>query len=91
MRVSLILLSTLLFTTPVWADPKKAQSCAGSLQPESKLIFEQSAADVSAGGDIKSILASKTRALVIGGKVTRSTARPSAEAAGECLKLLKAS
>lgn len=79
----------LLAASAAWADAKQAQSCAGGLAPESKLIYDSSAAEVSAGGDIKSVLESKTRALVIGGQIARSNARPNAEAAGACLKLLK--
>jgi hypothetical protein len=89
MRLPSLVISTLLIASPVWADAKKAQSCAGALQPDSKIIFDESAPDVKAGGDIKLIVETKTRALVIGGKLARSSARPAAEAAGECLKMLK--
>lgn len=78
-----------LLATSAWADVKQAQSCAGNLTPESKMIYDASAPDVSAGGEIKSIVESKTRSLVMGGKIARANARPSAEAAGACLKMLK--
>jgi hypothetical protein len=71
------------------ADPKKAQACASTLAPESKAIYDVSAADVAAGAEIKATLEAKTRALVMDGKVVRSSARSSAEAAGTCLKILK--
>jgi hypothetical protein len=35
---------------------------------------------------MQELVRSKTRSLVIGGKVSRSNARPMAEAAGTCLK-----
>lgn len=89
MRVVAIVVFTLLNAVSAFADTKQAQSCASALAPESKLIYDASAADVTAGGDIKSIVEAKTRALVIGGQLARSNARPSAEAAGACLKLLK--
>lgn len=89
MRICAALLFSVLAAGHAWADAKQAQSCAASLSPESKTIYEASSADVSAGGDIKSVLESKTRSLVIDGKVARSNARPSAEAAGACLKFLK--
>ena len=89
MRLQTAVLFTILTTGTAWADAKQAQSCAASLSSESKTIYDASSADVSAGGDIKSVLESKTRSLVIDGKVARSNARPSAEAAGACLKFLK--
>lgn len=89
MRSIVVLSFALLAASSAFADTKKAQSCAGSLSPESKTIFEASAADVNAGGDVKSVLESKTRSLVMDGKVARSSARTSAEAAGNCLKMLK--
>lgn len=87
LRAGFAILS-LLAVSPAFADAKQAQSCAGALAPEPKTIYEASAADVKAGGDVKSVLESKTRSLVMGGKVARSSARSSAEAAGACLKML---
>lgn len=86
-RVGFVIAS-FLFVSPALADAKQAQSCAGALAPESKTIYEASVADVKAGSDIKSVLESTTRSLVMGGKVARSSARSSAEAAGACLKML---
>jgi len=89
MRLVAATIVSLLGMSAAIADQKQAQSCVAQLSTESKLIFEQSAPDVTGGADIKSTLESKTRALVMAGKVARSDARPSAEAAGNCLKLLK--
>ena len=89
MRRLAIVSFSILVSTTAWADAQKAQSCAGGLAAESKIIYEASVADVKAGNDIKSVLEAKTRSLVIDGKVTRSSARESAEAAGACLKILK--
>ncbi len=89
MRMCAAILLGLMSMPVAWADEKKAQSCAQSLQGEPKLIYDVSAAAVAAGGDVKDTLESKTRSLVMDGKVTRSSARASAEAAGSCLKLMK--
>ena len=89
MRRFAIVTFTILASSAAWADAKQAQSCAGGLSGEPKTIYEASAADVNAGGDVKSVLESKTRSLVMDGKVARSSARASAEAAGQCLKMLK--
>ena len=74
MRSIVVLSFALLAASSAFAATKTAQSCA---------------ADVNAGGDVKSVLESKTRSLVMDGKVARSSARTSAEAAGNCLKMLK--
>ena len=89
MRLAVVTAVGLVLASAAFADTKQAQSCANALQPESKLIYDQSAAAVAAGGDIKATLETQTRALVMGGKVSRSSARGSAEAAGACLKMLK--
>lgn len=89
MRLSIIILLGVLAVSSARADTKQAQSCASALATESRTIYEASAADVVAGGDIKATLESKTRSLVMDGKVARSSARGSAEAAGACLKMLK--
>ena len=89
MRLVAATIVSLLSMSAAIADQKQTQSCVAQLSPESKLIFEQSAPDVTGGADIKSTLESKTRTLVMAGKLARSDARPSAEAAGNCLKLLK--
>ena len=89
MRLAACVVFSVIGATAAFADTKKAQSCAADLSADSKLIYDQSAQDVAGGADVKSTLESKTRALVMGGKVARSNARPSAEAAGNCLKLLK--
>lgn len=89
MRICSAILLGLLSVTTASADQKQAQSCAGGLQGESKVIYDASSAAVAAGGDVKQTLESKTRSLVMDGKVARSSARTSAEAAGACLKMLK--
>jgi hypothetical protein len=89
MRICAAVLFGLMSLSAASADQKKAQSCAQSLQGEPKVIYEASAAAVAAGGDVKDTLESKTRSLVMDGKVARSSARASAEAAGSCLKLMK--
>jgi len=89
MRICAIILCGLMSMSVALADQKQAQSCAAGLQGESKLIYDASSASVASGGDVKETLESKTRSLVMDGKVARSSARASAEAAGACLKMLK--
>jgi hypothetical protein len=75
-----------LTAVPSYANRASADACAAKLSPEAKQIYAASIGSVAPGADMKEIVRSKTRALVIGGKISRSAARPAAEAAGVCLK-----
>lgn len=66
-----------------------ADACAASLSPEARLIFDAAAPAITGGTEIRAILEEKTRALVAGGRVSRSSARGSATAAGNCLRQLQ--
>lgn len=75
-----------LTAVPSFANRASADACAAKLPPEAKQIYAASIGSVAPGADMKEVVRSKTRALVIGGKISRSAARPAAEAAGACLK-----
>jgi hypothetical protein len=75
-----------LTAVPSYANRASADVCAAKLSPEAKQIYAASIGSVAPGADMKEVVRSKTRALVIGGKISRSAARPAAEAAGVCLK-----
>jgi hypothetical protein len=75
-----------LTAVPSYANRASADACAAKLSPEAKQIYAASIGSVAPGADMKEVVRSKTRALVIGGKISRSAARPAAEAAGVCLK-----
>ena len=75
-----------LFTEPSLASKASADACAAKLSPDAKQIYAASIGSVAPGVDMKEVVRSKTRALVIGGKLSRDAARPAAEAAGACLK-----
>lgn len=72
--------------TPSFASKASADACAAKLSPEAKQIYAASIGSVAPGVDMREIIRGKTRALVIGGKLTRDQARPAAETAGVCLK-----
>jgi hypothetical protein len=79
--------ATLSFSTaPSFADRASADACAAKLSPDAKQIYAASIGSVAPGVDMKEVVRAKTRALVIGGKLSRDAARPAAEAAGVCLK-----
>jgi hypothetical protein len=75
-----------LTSVPSYASRASADACAAKLSPEAKQIYAASIGSVGSGANMKEVVRSKTRALVIGGKLSRGAARPAAEAAGACLK-----
>ncbi|WP_422003387.1 hypothetical protein [Reyranella sp.] len=71
------------------ADKAAADACAGGLSKDGKLIYSQTAPTIKPSTDIKDAMRSVARPLVMNGTLTRDAALTAAEAAGECLKLLK--
>jgi hypothetical protein len=92
MRVSLPLFAAIvtaalpLSTVAARADRAAADRCAAKLSADSKLIYSDTIGAVAPGIDLKEVVRSKTRSLVIGGKLGRAGAQAAAEAAGTCLK-----
>lgn len=75
-----------LFAGPSFASRAAADACAAKLPANSQMIYAATVADVAPGVDLKDVVRSKTRSLVISGKLNRGDAEPAAEAAGACLK-----
>jgi hypothetical protein len=75
-----------LLAAPAAANRAAADACAAKLPADAKLVYAAAIGSVAAGIDLRDMVRSKTRALVIGGKLSRGQARPAAEAAGACLK-----
>lgn len=71
------------------ADQAASSQCRGTLDPEATLIYDKTLPLVTPKAVLKDVVRSQTRALVSDGKVTMASARKSAEAAGECLKLIQ--
>ena len=71
------------------ANRAAADACAASLTAEARLIYDAAAPSVTPNAEIRPVLEEKTRALVSSGRVSRSSARGSATAAGNCLKQLQ--
>jgi predicted nicotinamide N-methyase len=74
---------------PAEADQAAAQACAKGLPPEAMTIYQDSAPYVSAGTDMRSLLKTRVKALILAGSVQRAMAHGSAVAACGCLKDLK--
>ena len=70
-------------------DPAKAEACAKTLPPEAMTIYQDVAPKTGPNTNLRSLLTSHTRLLVIAGRVQRGTARSSAYAAYACLKDLQ--
>jgi hypothetical protein len=74
---------------PAFADAASADACATTLSPPSQMIYQATAPDIHKGVNIKDVVTSHTRQLVMDGKLELSIARPSAMAAATCLKKLR--
>jgi len=75
-----------LSAAPSFADRAAADSCAAKLPADSKLIYAASIGAVAPGADLREVVRTRTRSLVMDGKVNRGQAQSAAQAAGDCLK-----
>jgi hypothetical protein len=83
--ISAIVGALSLSAVPSFADRAAADKCAAGLSADSKLIYAATVGSVKPGVDLKDVVTSKTRSLVMSGKVGRGGARAAAQAAGTCL------
>jgi len=80
----------LAFTAaPSFANRAAADKCAARLSPDAKLVYTATVGAVKPGADLKDVVRTKTRGLVVSGKLNRGKARNAAVAAGNCLKLAR--
>lgn len=92
MKKSLLAAAGLLLCGPAGsahADAAGAASCAAGLSADAKAIYDATAPSVTAGVDLRSLVTSETRSLVMGGTIGRDGAKAAAEAAGACLVMLQ--
>ncbi len=82
-------LSLAIICGTAFADESNSETCAASLTPTGKAIFEAVAPSVEADTNLKKLLKKKVRPLVMSGKMERKDAMANAPLAGECLLLLK--
>ncbi len=73
----------------VHADQAAASACATGLSKDGQLLYGKTAPTMKPTSNIKEALISTARPLVMNGTLSRDAAQAAAEAAGECLKLLK--
>jgi hypothetical protein len=84
-----VALAGLGLAAPAEADQAAALACSRGLPPEASRIYQDAAPYVSPDTDMRSLLKTRVKALVMAGSVQRATAHASAVAAYGCLKDLK--
>jgi hypothetical protein len=89
MKFAGLAVAFVLFPTVAFANQAAADACAAKLPKDSAAIYTAAAPQAVSGGNLKDIVTKVTRGMVLSGKLSRSDARPAAEAAGTCLALLK--
>jgi hypothetical protein len=70
------------------AGSPAAESCAKGLSTDSKMIYDATVKAMKGPATIYDTVVAQTKALVTAGKIAEPNARPAAEAAGTCLRLL---
>jgi hypothetical protein len=80
---------TVLQPIAAFADLKAAETCAVTLSPDQRLIYEAVKPDVKLDADLFKLVRTKVIALVTAGRVPRSSAPDDAQIAAKCLKLLQ--
>jgi hypothetical protein len=73
----------------VLADQAASTKCRGKLNADGKAIYDKSLPLATPDANLREVVTEQTRALAGAGTIQVPTARANAEAAGECLKLLK--
>jgi hypothetical protein len=68
------------------ASRATADACASRLAADAKLVYGSVIGSVAQGTDLVELVRSKTRGLVMAGKLDRAQAQTAAQAAGACLK-----
>jgi hypothetical protein len=77
-----------LLASPAYADRKKADACAAGLSPDSKAIYAAAVGKMRRGADNEAVVTAITLSKVSSGRLSPLTAKKTAEAAGDCLKIL---
>ena len=68
------------------ADSSASAACAAKLNPDGKAVYAAVAALKPTQETLKETVEKEARSLVMGGKISRGSARENATEAGECVK-----
>ncbi len=71
------------------ADRAEGDKCAASLTPQARLIYDTALTRPIEGASLYDLLTERVRTLVLTGKVGLFDARPAAETAADCLRLVQ--
>jgi hypothetical protein len=88
-RLTILALALALATCGARADTATATSCADGLSVDARTIFDTVAPGVKQADDPRAFIKTKVVALVEAGRIGRFSARSNAQAAGDCLKMLR--
>ena len=75
--------------SPVVTEGMSGEDCAAKLSPDASSIYRVAAPDMHHDTDLPSLLREKVMAMVMGGELRRSVARPAAVQAATGLQLLR--
>jgi hypothetical protein len=89
MTIRLAILVLILAPCCARAESAAATKCADGLSTDAKAIYAAAAPGVQTADDPRAFIKSKVVALVEAGKIGRFSARRNAQAAGDCLKMLR--
>jgi hypothetical protein len=75
-------------TSQIAATNSAADQCAVGLPADSKMIYDAAVRNMKGLDTLRDTVVAQTRLLVLAGKISEVAARPAAEKAGTCLRLL---
>jgi len=87
--IACIVVLCLIASRGAHADKAAANSCAATLQPHARLVFDAVIATLLPELKLRSVIEARVRELVFMDRLMISAARPAAEAASECLRIAR--
>lgn len=77
-----------LLPAAAFAGQPEADTCAAKLTPDGQKIYAATAPRIAPGVDLRTVITTEVRKLVMSGELSRDTAKKNAPAAGSCLQHL---
>jgi hypothetical protein len=85
-RAMAVALAVVMLASVARADPSAGDACAANLTTDGKAIYAAVVAANPTSQTLREVVEAQTRSLVLGGQISRDTARDNAIAAGECVR-----
>lgn len=86
-RVALTLILLPALGSASFAQHSAASVCAAKLSKDARAIYDATLPKLTPGANLRDVVTSTTRSLAMAGTISRGSARDSATAAGECLRV----